>query len=187
MADMAKVFKALESINHLSRVERVSGFQAGGIVNTPSGFKMTTEYHPLDTRGLAPSAALTTSTTDNKAAAAYHPLDPRAFNPAATFTTGAPTQPAQERKRFLRISKGKDAAFFVKIPAASPSNLLGRVAQGQIGEWHVEEVIDEVPVRLGSFDHYDEAVAYVAHVLRTIGDEGADIEDEYASVGEVPC
>lgn len=127
------------------------------------------------------------ASADNKAAAAYHPLDPRVFKPTATFTTGTPTQPAQERKRFLRISKGKDAAFFVKIPAASPSNLLGRVAQGQIGEWHVEEVIDEVPVRLGSFDHYDEAVAYVAHVLRTIGDEGADIEDEYASVGEVPC
>lgn len=186
MADMAKVFKALESINHLSRVERVSGFRAGGIVKTPVGFKMTTEYHPLDTRGLAPSAALTTSTADNKASAAYHPLDPRVFKPIATFTTGTPPQSAQERRRFLQITKA-DESFLLRLPASAPENLLGRQAHRHFGDWHVQLIEDDRPFLLESFDEYDEAVAYVAHVLRTIGDENADLEDEYASVGEVPC
>lgn len=186
MADMAKVFKALESINHLSRVERVSGFQAGGIVNTPSGFKMTTEYHPLDTRGLAPSAALTTSTTDNKATAAYHPLDPRMFSPSVTFTTGVPPRSAQERKRFLQITKAPEA-FLLRLPASAPENLLGRQGHRHFGDWRVEVIEDDRPFLLESFDEYDEAVAYVARVIRTNADEAAEEIHEYASVGEVPC
>ncbi|PBB08447.1 hypothetical protein CKW39_08785 [Kocuria sp. WRN011] len=123
---------------------------------------------------------------DMKAAAAYHPLDPRVFKPAATFVTGTPPRSAQGRRRFLQIAKA-DESFLLRLPASAPENLLGRQAHRHFGDWHVQLIEDDRPFLLESFDEYDEAVAYVAHVLRTIGDEGADIEDEYASVGEVPC
>lgn len=118
---------------------------------------------------------------DMKASAAYHP-----YPPPTTFTVGPPPRSAQERKKFLRIEKDKDA-FLLMVPTASPDNLMGRRAYRHWGEWHVKVVEDDRPLLLESFDEYDEAAAYVARVLATVGDESTEDEHEYASVGEVPC
>lgn len=126
------------------------------------------------------------ASADNKAAAVYHPLDPRVFKPAATFTTGTPPQSAQERRKFLQITKASES-FLLRLPASAPENLLGRQGHRHFGDWHVQLIEDDRPFLLESFDEYDEAVAYVAHVLRTNADEAAEDVHEYASVGEVPC
>lgn len=180
MADMKQVFQAFENIGRQAGyVNEAQKNAALGFLSGFGGAKLGIGSGVLRP-GVGPAL------TDNKAAAAYHPLDPRVFNPAATFTTGAPPQSAKERRKLLQITKAPEA-FLLRLPASAPENLLGRQGHRHFGDWRVEVIEDDRPFLLESFDEYDEAVAYVAHVLRTIGDEGADIEDEYASVGEVPC
>lgn len=161
MADMAKFMAALVGIGEtLNRAANA----------TQDDFQLGAAYR----------------SDDMKATAAYHPLDPRMFSPSVTFTTGVPPRSAQERKRFLQITKAPEA-FLLRLPASAPENLLGRQGHRHFGDWRVEVIEDDRPFLLESFDEYDEAVAYVARVIRTNADEAAEEIHEYASVGEVPC
>ena len=164
MADTRRVFEAFENIGRQAQfIVEMNRAAALGVLAGASAVRTEVEG------------------ADLKASAAYHPCPP-----PATFTVGLPPRSAQERKKFLRIEKDKNA-FLLMVPTASPDNLMGRRAYRHWGEWHVKVVEDDRPLLLESFDEYDEAAAYVARVLTTVGDEPADDVHEYASVGEVPC
>lgn len=107
------------------------------------------------------------------------------------FIPGPPSKAAMREVRrkiaqggkFLQITKSPNI-YHLRVAADDERNLLDRESEHHFGDWHVEEIEDDRPRLLESFDHFDDAVAYVNRVLSEREDEDAQ---KYASVGEVPC